>query len=215
MDKKVFNFFDKIYCLNLDRRTDRWEDAKKEFKSIGILEHVERFSAIEKNPGWEGCRDSHIAIIEDAKLNKYKNVLVLEDDVKFINNVSKSLHKSIEELKKYKWYLFYLGATLPPKGVHPVKISDSLYQLGSALTTHAICYNSNVYDIFLDLVKDSMDSPVDVFLNKIISNHPSLICNPIVATQRESYSDIENKVTSYEQIEEYAEQLMEKPKEKE
>ena len=30
-----------------------------------------------------------------------------------------------------------------------------------------------------------------------------------------SYSDIENKVTSYEQIEEYAEQLMEKPKEKE
>jgi len=215
MGKNTFKFFDKIYCLNLDRRTDRWEDAKKEFDSIGILEQVKRFSAIEKNPGWMGCRDSHIAIVEDAKSNNYKNVLVLEDDVKFINNTCKSLNKSMQELKKYEWYLFYLGATLPPKGIHPVQINDTLYQLGSALTTHAICYNNNVYDIFLNLVKNSMHDPVDVFLNQIISKYPSLICNPIVATQRESFSDIENKITSYEQIEEYAEQLMEKPKEKE
>ena len=91
MNKKVFDFFDKIYCLNLDKRTDRWDEAQDEFKSIGIFEKIERFSAIEKDPGWHGCRDSHIAIIEDSKLNGYKNVLVLEDDVKFINNCFENL----------------------------------------------------------------------------------------------------------------------------
>ena len=30
----IDDYFDKIYCVNLDERTDRWEQAKKEFTKL-------------------------------------------------------------------------------------------------------------------------------------------------------------------------------------
>ncbi len=55
-------FFDKIYCINLDERQDRWVSAKKEFELIGVSNY-ERFSAIKNDIGHIGCRDSHIEVI--------------------------------------------------------------------------------------------------------------------------------------------------------
>ena len=43
--KTPFNFFDKIYCINLEERTDRWEECLSEFKKYGI-ENVERIKAV-------------------------------------------------------------------------------------------------------------------------------------------------------------------------
>ena len=40
------DFFDAIYCINLDERTDRWEHCLTEFEKLGISERVIRFSAI-------------------------------------------------------------------------------------------------------------------------------------------------------------------------
>ena len=28
------DYFDKIYCINLDRRTDRWKETRVEFKKL-------------------------------------------------------------------------------------------------------------------------------------------------------------------------------------
>jgi GR25 family glycosyltransferase involved in LPS biosynthesis len=44
--EKVMQRFDAIYCINLDRRTDRWEQASEEFKKAGI-NHVHRWSAVD------------------------------------------------------------------------------------------------------------------------------------------------------------------------
>ncbi len=63
-----FSHFEAIYCVNLDRRPDRWEAVQQEFKKIGIQDRVIRFSAIETpNQGAIGCLLSHRAIIEEAK----------------------------------------------------------------------------------------------------------------------------------------------------
>ena len=32
-----FDFFDAIFCINLDKRPDRWVHAQEQFKKIGIL----------------------------------------------------------------------------------------------------------------------------------------------------------------------------------
>ena len=40
------DFFDAIYCINLDERTDRWKHCLIEFKKLGISDRVIRFSAI-------------------------------------------------------------------------------------------------------------------------------------------------------------------------
>ena len=40
--------FDKIYCINLDKRTDRWEHESAQFRKYNII--IERVSAVEGNP---------------------------------------------------------------------------------------------------------------------------------------------------------------------
>src|SRR3972149_5999361 len=41
------NYFDNIFCLNLNRRHDRWNSISKQFKREGIF--VERIEAIDGN----------------------------------------------------------------------------------------------------------------------------------------------------------------------
>ena len=41
------DFFDKIYCINLDRRPDRWERVSKQFNELSL--DVERFPAYNGN----------------------------------------------------------------------------------------------------------------------------------------------------------------------
>ena len=52
-------YFDKIYCINLDSRPDRWKECLEEFKKIGIDDIVERFPAAELTPGIAGCTKSN------------------------------------------------------------------------------------------------------------------------------------------------------------
>lgn len=41
------NYFDEIYCINLDKRKNRWAEASIEFSKIGILGMVKRFAAVD------------------------------------------------------------------------------------------------------------------------------------------------------------------------
>ena len=69
-------YFDKAYCINLDKRVDRWILTKEQFNKHNII--VERFSAVVGNPnnikthihsGAVGCLLSHLNII-----NKYQTI---------------------------------------------------------------------------------------------------------------------------------------------
>jgi len=44
---RLDKYFDKIYCINLDRRKDRWKETEKELKKWGLLDQVERYSAVD------------------------------------------------------------------------------------------------------------------------------------------------------------------------
>ena len=109
--KSPFDFFDEIYCINLERRTDRWKQCKSEFDKIGITDKVIRFNAFDnkENPK-KGCYDSHLSVIKLANERKLKNVLIFEDDVAFLKRYDdRKLNKAIENLDKTNWEFFYLG----------------------------------------------------------------------------------------------------------
>ena len=111
-----FDYFDEMYCINLDTRTDRWEHAQEEFKKADILDRVQRFSAIKEDDGRVGIIKSNLAIVKMAKQKKLKNVLVFEDDFKFIvDDPQKILQLSIDQIKGINWHLFYLGANTHEK----------------------------------------------------------------------------------------------------
>ena len=64
--------FDKIYCINLDSRPDKWKMCVEEFEKYNILDLVERVPAIYHNNGYFGCTSSHLKCMELAKFNKCK-----------------------------------------------------------------------------------------------------------------------------------------------
>ena len=87
---------DKIIYINLDHRTDKREQIEKELNYFNLK--YERFSAIFEPKDSIGCNKSHLGVLKLAKKNGYKNILILEDDFKFI--VSK------EEFEKQMSILF-------------------------------------------------------------------------------------------------------------
>lgn len=144
-----FDYFDAIYCINLDHRNDRWNSVQNEFKKIGIDERVIRFSAI-KTPenGHIGCMLSHRKIVEIAKNKWYKNVLVFEDDIFFRKN-KKYFSRLISDLKKIeKWDLFYFWWTLSKKAKLG-KRTKNISTVSWLYYAHAVAYWNNFYNFFL------------------------------------------------------------------
>ena len=73
---------DKIFYINLNRRTDRRNEIEEELNNMGL--QFERFSAIETDNGTIGCGYSHLSVLKLARDGGYKNVLILEDDFQFL-----------------------------------------------------------------------------------------------------------------------------------
>ena len=97
--------YDKIYCINLDMRTDRWEEFQRDVLEGLELDKskFERISAIDttkmstRNPGAIGCAASHLKVWKDVIDKGYDSVLIFEDD--FMPKVSKEeFHETIKEL---------------------------------------------------------------------------------------------------------------------
>jgi hypothetical protein len=105
-----FAFFSAIYCINLDRRTDRWARTERELARVGIRERVLRVSAVEHADGHEGCWLSHVEVIRRAEQQGLENVLVFEDDVTFTDFSRARLARAIEQVRGLPWDLFFLGA---------------------------------------------------------------------------------------------------------
>lgn len=202
----AFDYFDEIYCINLDERPDRWQHAMQEFTKAGIEDKVKRFSAIKENDGRVGIIKSNLSIIKIAKEKKLKNVLVFEDDVKFIvDDPQKVLQTSIEQAKGLNWYLFYLGANTHEK---LIRFKPNLILLKKAFAVHSMAYSSLMYDLFIKkyegLNKISQFGDIlDVyFAQQIQEKYICLMTNPMMTTQMNDYSDIEKRDVNQEYIEE-------------
>ena len=203
-----FDYFDGIYCINLDHRTDRWDQCVEEFAKLGILHRVVRFSAIKHTDGRVGVIKSNLEIVKMAKDNKLNNVLVFEDDVKFLHdkNPLYVLSKTIEQVKQtdMDWKLFYLGANTHDK---LTKISKNIVLIQNSFAVHSMSYHSSIYDKFIkyasgiDCISNHGDI-LDVWLaQQVQSKHTCIMTNPMLTTQRESFSDIENRFVNYDFIE--------------
>jgi GR25 family glycosyltransferase involved in LPS biosynthesis len=202
--KNPFDYFSRIFCINLDRRKDRWECCQKELDKVGILDKVERFSAIEETDSKLGIIKSNLEIVKFAKENNLDNVLIFEDDIKFIvDDPTEILNKAISQISDLEWSLFYLGANVSEK---LVKIKPNLILLKNALAVHSMAYNKIVYSTIIKkydgIQKIEYSDILDVYLrDEIQMNYKCLMTNPMLVTQRNSYSDIEKKVIDYSFIE--------------
>lgn len=194
------NYFDHIYCINLDKRTDRWEDCVKLFKKHNLS--VERFSAIDGNtlknptkllPGEYGILSTHIELIKDAKSKGYKNILILEDDVEFIDNINE-IFNSIKGQIPNDWIMLYLS------GNHVgglIQITENVFQIIHSFAIHSFAIKSELFDLIINGLP-KYKKAVDVFYAELQSLFPSYVIRPHLTWQRVSFSDIQGGVVNYD-----------------
>jgi len=170
----INDYFDHVYCLNLDRRIEKWFFIKKKLDNLNIKAY--RFSAIDGNnlhesiiskhpklsKGAIGCMLSYYEIIKDAKKNGYKRILVFEDDAIFhkkFNDIFSKI-KNIDD-----WKILHLGASQHGGWMNIEYIKDFYYSNGTQ-GTFTIGFDESVYDEILE-TENIINVPIDAKLMEL------------------------------------------------
>ena len=178
--------FDKIYCINLDHRVDRWESAKQEFLKYNILDLVTRFpGCVGKNgeTGYTFATKSHVECIKDAKNNNYKYILILEDDFKFIkerwngdqyifSNPEDIISNALEQLQDIEWDMLYFAyrPKLPVEFIDYKQITKNVFQCISQVWGNAYGMNNKLYDFILNNDPTGKIAGIDQYYSKYLTH---------------------------------------------
>ncbi len=198
-------FFDCIYIINLEHRQDRLKILLKSAAKIKLNDaKIKIFKAvngtkIEVPPSWNfmhtelGCLESHLAVLKDAQEKKFKNILVLEDDITFCKNFKNKLSDVIDELP-VDWDMLYLYSYhyLPA-----IAYSKNLDKCNSALSTVAYAVNEKSISYLIDKIK-TKTQVIDV---AFASQHQTI--NAYASKEKlcihyDGYSDVKQKEIKYE-----------------
>ena len=220
----INNYFNKVICINLNTRKDRWREAQHEFSKANIK--VERYAAIENNPmGWNhiksdnpldyikplswpgaaGCMASHVNIWKMAKENGWKNVLIIEDDCDFVSDLQEMFTTQIQKVPT-DWDLLYFGGIHETrKGLfNPVKIAENVLKCKRLITTTCYAIKDTCYDLAIDTILENEPdfyTAVDTYLASRVQPKTNSYCfHPPLAWQRGSYSNVQNGNRDYSKL---------------
>jgi hypothetical protein len=194
-------YFDKIYVINLDRRLDRYDSFKKEMSKYGI-ENVERFSAIDGSTlvnntsllsGEIGVLQSHLEIIKKCKEDNLKNVLILEDDVYFLNEILKL--DNYMSLVPNDWDFIYFGGN-HVYGTPPEIINEKIIRLNYTVALQCVAINNSMFDV-IEAVLPKMKKQVDGYYADLHKTFNAYGFYPSMAKQIAGFSDIQNRNVDY------------------
>jgi len=217
----INEYFDKIYCINLDRRTDRWEDnCLPQFKKFGL--EVERFSATDGklldlphgqpyNSELAGAM-SHLAALKKAKNDNVQNLLLLEDDVVFKDDCNELFSKLINNVPK-DWEILFFGGN-HVGGMQP--ISEGVVKLGGSYAIHACGIKNTSFDVLITFLEDNINKVLnnrntryepsvaaDYFLAKLHRVLSVYCFIPHLAWQKDGHSDIQGAYMDYDFLKKY------------
>jgi hypothetical protein len=104
-------FFDTIYCITLDSRPDRMNEARRQFASVGLEDRVEFVvSARDDAAPARGIYQSHLRCLSRGLEAGGQHILIFEDDIFFrrfnglrLRDACRFLHASS------RWDAFFLG----------------------------------------------------------------------------------------------------------
>ena len=94
-----WEYFDKIYCISLDERADRREQAKAQFRAVGLGDKVE-FVVVKKHPVdcEQGIYESHLLCMEKGIRAHADTIIIFEDDIVFDRFNPDAIEKCIDFL---------------------------------------------------------------------------------------------------------------------
>jgi glycosyl transferase, family 25 len=122
--KRIIEYFDRSYIINLSDRTDRRRQVEREFRSAGISipsEKVQFYTANRPtnkggfiNIGTRGNFESNRGVLGLAEKDRLQNVLIFEDDVCFRSVGDYFQRELLGQLTNQEWDVMYFGYAAPP-----------------------------------------------------------------------------------------------------
>ena len=198
---------DHIFYINLDKRVDRKELFEAELIKYELT--AERFTGIYYPPplGTVGCGKSHLQVLELAKLRKYKNVLIFEDDFYFTEPkqvVEDCLHRLFTT--KPNFDVCFLAQNLFSG---TVDTEDPLFtRVAYSATASGYIVNAHYYDKLIELYKFAMPKLEETMMHWIYANDQiwkslqetdNWYCfTKRLGKQREGLSDNSNRIEKYD-----------------
>lgn len=212
-------YFDKIYLINLDKRTDRLKHAEATLSSQQIA--FQRFAAV--RPRFEklryeyysnfekqyeryiigqcGCKMSHLLAVADAKANNYSRVLILEDDIEISKDIHKVFGTVLDQLEEMDcvWDMLYFGGNYQFGGFYENGkrwfqewVGTNVQKLKGSMLAHGYGLTSNIYDYILqNALKSGLE--IDNFYYNIQQHQKQFEYYgivPSIITTTDSKSDI-------------------------
>ena len=200
---------DAIYCINLERRPERWKSFKKSWDPYNLK--ISKFSAVDSkdlmhvkgeyanhsqfhNLGSLGCNISHIQILERALYSKQKEILILEDDAVPCEDFVGCFNTAYSELPDDYQFCYVGGSNM----TLPEKLTDHVGIAKNTKSTVGYLIKMSLAPSIIEFVKAEMlNAVVDEIYAAAQQKIPMHIFTPRLIHQEEGYSDILNQNVNY------------------
>ncbi len=184
----------KNYVIHLEDRIDRFQHLKGELDSLWRGEW-EIWPAIKHKIGAIGLSQTYRQIFQSVLEGNDSSVLTFEDDVKFSSLKSREwFEECIKELPS-DWDILLGGVYI---WKNPENFGEKLMKCNDFSGTHMVMWSRRACEVMLKHRPEDGITPRDIDRYVKETDLNVFVCNPMVAFQIESYSDIFNGSRSLE-----------------
>jgi glycosyl transferase family 25 len=191
-----------IFYINLDTRPDRkifFENQMRMLKLQAI-----RFNAIKNTNGAIGCSLSHLSLLQYAKKHKLDHILIMEDDIMFLNPqiFIQNINNFLSKHDNFD-VLLIAGNNM---GEY-VRIDDNCVKISHCQTTTGYLVKNHYYDKLIDNFKTGIQNfmntnlklqyAIDQYWCRLQCVDNWYLLTPLTVSQKPDYSDIEKQKINY------------------
>ncbi len=215
--KELFSHIDQIVFINLASRKDRLESITDFLSDCDIpFDKVTRFNAIDKeqqrpltrsvlrngidksiSEGALGCTWSHIGVLQIAKQNGWKKILVLEDDAEPVTTPIQFIRELVAGLRETREFdVLMLGwNNLGPD----FRVTGITSPCRNLQTTSAYIVGEHFYDTLMADFIESAAKQVALDINwfELQGRSKFYAFTPRIIKQTAGHSDIEDRYVDY------------------
>lgn len=187
---------EKVVVINLDERTDRWQQVQNELLSLRVpAEKIIRFSASYNDDGALGRTISHRQVLEMAQQQGWNNYLVMEDDALLLKQEKhvNTFNRLLNALPHFAWEVVLLGGQVHEG--QPMKSLPGIIRAGDSEKVCAYLVNKSYYPTLLSQIAQDPSTQLEDRWKTAQASGKWLSFYPSISYQRAGYSDIEKKET--------------------
>ena len=192
-----------IFYINLASRPDRKVFFENQMKMVGLK--AIRFNAIKNQIGAIGCSLSHLYLLQHAKKNNLDHILIMEDDIMFLNPqiFIQNINNFLSKHNNFD-VLLIAGNNM---GEY-TRIDENCVKITHCQTTTGYLVKKHYYDKLIDNYKTGiqkfiknvnlkLDYAIDQYWCKLQCIDNWYLLTPLTVSQKPDYSDIEKQKINY------------------